>query len=301
MSLLLLALLAAAPTPPPPPRAVKPPADAPREVGLPPASTVILRKKAEHAGQTQCGLCHATTSWVDVRFNHDRTGFPLTGAHKTVTCKECHAVDFVRPLPRTCVGCHQDVHAGDLGARCEECHETGNWRSRLDVDAHRRTNFPLLGAHAALPCLECHREARERRFVRATVTCGSCHQADYLSTTQPSHQAVRPTPFDPQRCQLCHGAFRFRPAKFADHDRCYVTTRGPHAGLSCTSCHGPSAFVSVTIGSCSSLTGNLQCTGCHTHNQADTNALHQVRRNVPGYSYADRKCYECHQFDGRTP
>ena len=36
-------------------------------------------------------------------------------------------------------------------------------------------------------------------------------------------------------------------------------------------------------------------------NQADTNALHQVRRNVPGYAYTDRKCYECHQFDGRTP
>jgi hypothetical protein len=199
------------------------------------------------------------------------------------------------------VGCHTDVHAGDLGARCEECHDTGSWRSRLDVDAHRRTNFPLLGAHAALPCVACHAEARERRFTRAMVTCGSCHQGDYLQTQQPNHRTASP-PFDPERCQLCHGAFRFRPARYAAHDRCYVTTQGPHAGVACTSCHGQGAFANVTIGSCASLTGQLQCTSCHEHLCPDMDQLHTVTRQVPGYSCAPRKCYECHQNDfPRTP
>jgi hypothetical protein len=302
MSLLVLALLAATPgAATPSSRAgAKAAADAPRETPAP--STIILRKKSDHAQQTQCGLCHATSSWVDVRFNHERTGFPLTGAHTTVTCKECHSVDFVRPLPRNCVGCHIDVHTGELGARCEGCHDTTSWRSRIDVDAHRRTNFPLLGAHAALPCTECHFEARERRFVRAMVTCGSggCHQADYLNTNQPSHQNVRPVPFDAQRCQLCHGPFRFIPAKYAEHDTCFVTTRGSHSGLSCISCHGPSAFTSVSIGTCNSSSGQLRCSSCHVHLCADMDRLH-AQRSVQGYSCTDRKCYECHAQDGKGP
>jgi len=286
MTPVLLLLLAAAPPPPARPK------DVPVAVTVTPQK-VLGQASASHAGSTKCGLCHSAASWTEVKFNHDRTGFPLTGSHTEVTCKACHTIDFQKPLPRSCTGCHRDVHAGDLGARCEGCHDTSTWRSRVDADAHRRTNFPLLGAHAALPCVECHFESSERRFSRAMVDCGSCHQADYQHTLAGSVNHVT-FGFDPTHCRNCHGAYRFTPALFPGHDACFLISRGSHAGIRCAGCHTSLTLVS-SPGTCS--TRNASCTGCHAHtcttqgNVTDTDKQHT---GVAGYQCADRKCYECH-------
>src|SRR5258708_6828374 len=39
---------------------------------------------------TNCVQCHATTLWTQARFNHAATRFPLTGAHRAVSCAPCH-------------------------------------------------------------------------------------------------------------------------------------------------------------------------------------------------------------------
>jgi hypothetical protein len=294
MTLLLLVLLSAAPPKTaklPPSRAV----DAPRQTptSMMPASAEpggVMGKKSD---TTQCSHCHATSSWTDVRFNHERTGFPLTGAHTTVTCKACHVVDFQRPLPRTCVGCHRDAHAGDLGTQCESCHDTSTWRSRIDADAHRRTNFPLVGGHASLPCVECHFEARERRFARATVDCLNCHQQDYTRTlgTALDH-VVRG--FDTKQCRTCHGAFRFTPALFPTHDDCYRISSGPHLGLGCRDCHSSDQYKGG-VGTCT--TGNLRCNECHEHLCVAMDKRH-AELSAAGYKCVNRKCYECHMGTG---
>lgn len=302
MLLVAMMLAAAPPTTSAKPRAVKVPrADAPR------VTTAVVPARPALAGKgspmpkggttTECSHCHATTSWADVRFNHDRTGFPLDGAHTTVTCKACHVVDFERPLPRSCVGCHRDAHAGDLGSQCESCHDTSTWRSRVDADAHRRTNFPLLGGHAAIPCIECHFEARERRFARATVDCLGCHEQDWARTvgTGIDHQTRG---FDTQQCRTCHGSYRFTPALFPQHDDCFAITTGPHAGEACADCHAGGQFGTAAAGTCN--TGTLQCTSCHEHLCADMDTLH-ADLSVAGYQCVDRKCYECHQDTGATP
>ena len=178
---MLLLLLTAALAPKTAPKAKRADAGVDAPVAAPP-----LVPKAAHAApvDTQCGACHVPAGWTDVRFNHDRTGFPLTGAHSTTACKACHATDFEKPIPATCNGCHRDVHGADLGARCEGCHDTASWASRFDADAHRRTGFPLLGGHAALPCTECHAEAVGRRFSRPALECPACHQADLRRTRE---------------------------------------------------------------------------------------------------------------------
>lgn len=293
MMLLLALVLAAAPpvTKQKSPRPA-PAADAPKAAVAPtmtPTSVspggVMGKKKGD---ATECSHCHATSSWTDVRFNHERTGFPLTGAHTTVTCKACHAVDFERPLPRTCVGCHRDAHSGDLGTQCESCHDTGTWRSRIDADAHRRTNFPLVGGHAALPCVECHFEAKERRFARTTVDCLNCHQNDYARTlgTAIDHVARG---FDQNQCRACHGSYRFRPALFPSHDGCFVISSGDHAGLACSECHSTSQFAGA-VGTCS--TGNVRCTSCHAHQCVDMDKVH-AGQSI--YQCVDLLCYQCHQ------
>ena len=258
--------------------------------------------KKGHEGVSACRACHATSAWTDVRFNHERTGFPLTGRHARTTCKACHVTDFSVPLPRGCGACHRDVHAGELGARCEGCHDTTDWRSRFDVDAHRRTNFPLMGAHAALPCVECHAEARERRFTRRAVDCQACHQADALRTQaldKPvNHVALM---LDQRNCRECHTPLSFRPAKFPTHDECFPISFGAHAGVACFNCH-----TSLSGGAVKCSTGTAQCTHCHTNDASpgritQTNAQHldgkapgYIRFTDPGTARDDRRCLDCH-------
>jgi hypothetical protein len=266
--------------------------DVPKAVSVMPSSVEAgpLFKKGK-GDDTECAHCHVASSWTDVRFNHERTGFPLTGAHSTISCKTCHVADFKSALPRNCIGCHRDSHAGDLGTQCESCHDTTTWRSRVDIDAHRRTNFPLVGGHAGLPCVECHFEAKERRFARATVDCMSCHQQDWSRTvgTALDHQARQ---FDTQQCRTCHGAFRFSPALFPGHDVCYVISSGAHAGVPCKRCHVTENYVG-TPGGCN--VAPAACTSCHEHDQAVMDEVHRPLSIYSVYAWKDLKCYECHQ------
>jgi len=294
MSALLLVLLAAAPL-----DAGAGSVDAGRPFVVP-SLGALTRPTSSHGGETACASCHGTSSWSEVRFNHDRTGFPLTGRHQRAPCKSCHVTDFKTPLTRTCSGCHRDVHAGDLGARCESCHDTADWRSRFDADAHRRTNFPLLGAHAALPCVECHAEARERRFTRATVDCASCHQGDTARTrgTAVDHAALG---FEVRSCRECHGPLRFSPARLPDHDRCFPISAGAHAGIGCQACHS-SLQVMTAAGSC--RTGTAACTSCHEHQCTTAGGVTETDRqhaNVAGYQCQDQRCFGCHQPTGARP
>lgn len=302
MSALLLSLLLAAA-----PDAGLPSKDAPRTKVVPDvlgAMKAFTKKGHEGPGTgvTACSACHATTSWTDVRFNHERTGFSLTGRHARTTCKSCHLTDFSVPLPRGCAACHRDVHAGELGARCEGCHDTSDWRSRFDVDAHRRTNFPLVGAHAALPCVECHFEARERRFSRAAVECQACHQADALRTQMGKPVNHVSLGLDVRNCRECHTPLAFTPARFPTHDECFPISAGVHAGVPCLNCH---TSLGPTTMRCS--TGTAQCTHCHTNEgragvEITFTDQQHADGKAPGYVFADRRCLDCHYpRGGRLP
>ncbi len=257
-----------------------------------PAPQADLTLRAPHAlpsGETRCILCHSVNGWDDVRFAHDRTGFPLKGLHRKTACKSCHTAGFAKAVPDRCSGCHRDAHAEEFGLRCEGCHDENSWRTLFTADAHRRGNFPLSGRHALIPCTECHPNARDRSFARGAVECSSCHLADYQRTALSSIDHVGGN--FPLNCQQCHNTFRFSPASYPDHDKCFTITRGPHGGFRCRDCH-TSLPSSVTItGAC--MTGTAACTNCHEHECARTDARHQ---NVPGYQCKDRKCYECHRF-----
>jgi hypothetical protein len=242
-----------------------------------------------HGAGTRCSACHVTSSWKQVSFDHSRLGFPLEGRHLAIGCRACHVSgDFRAPLPTTCAACHTDVHLGQLGARCGRCHDATDWSSRFDVSAHQRTNFPLTGRHAAIPCEECHLAQRDRKFTRSTVGCFACHQADYARTAG--------TAFDHARsgfgtdCKSCHFTSTFKKALFAAHEVCFQIDVGPHAGISCLDCHTSLANATVT-GACN--TGTASCIRCHSC--ASVQAPHT---QVAGFQCKDRKCYECHSFTG---
>ena len=223
--------------------------------------------KAGHAPEeTRCGACHTAEGWDRVTFDHARTGFPLDGQHRTAACRGCHSgSDFKKAVPRACVACHRDGHAGRLGTRCADCHDAVAWKEPIfGPQDHRRTNFPLDGRHAVLPCEECHGDRRDRGFSRPTRRCVDCHQADLLrAAAGVFDHSPPPTGWGfTGDCRQCHGAWNFASAGLAGHDACFPIRSGRHAGIRCLRCH-TSALDPSMLGDCAAAANTLNCFGCH--------------------------------------
>jgi len=87
---------------------------------------------------TDCAQCHNPNDWLIWRFDHDeQTEFPLEGAHEGLHCSSCHRKQMPeKPRKRACVACHRkdDIHDGNFGADCAECHTQESFR---DLDAEK--------------------------------------------------------------------------------------------------------------------------------------------------------------------
>ena len=125
-------------------------------------------------GGQSCGACHGSARWDGAAlFRHDRTAFPLVGAHARADCATCHTRDDAgrqrfAEVPTECQSCHEDAHDGALGADCATCHATAEWdrlastfaEDRFDHEA--QTGFALVGAHVRADCASCHTPGRAR-------------------------------------------------------------------------------------------------------------------------------------------
>ncbi len=263
---------------------------------LPPPPAAAVASAAAFRQDTKCASCHSTKAWDLAAFDHDKTGFPLRGAHAGAECKECHTASLEAPLSRACAGCHQDVHQGEFGHQCQGCHSEQNWLPLFNVDAHRRTNFPLVGRHAAIPCTECHTDMTNRGFARETVNCLNCHQNAYQATaaTQVNHVQMG---FG-TACGACHTGLAWQGAHFPEHDSCFLINSGSHSGIACLTCHS-NLFRARPTGTCN--TNTETCTSCHAHLCAAMDAQHTPAKlaaagltDPSAYSCKDLKCYQCH-------
>ena len=95
-------------------------------------------KDVHHAGRlgTNCASCHNPNGWSRWRFDHDQQiRYPLTGAHRALTCHACHKTTAVAKAsaPTVCHACHSqdDRHNGAFGRACEKCHTTVSFRQGL--------------------------------------------------------------------------------------------------------------------------------------------------------------------------
>jgi Cytochrome c7 and related cytochrome c len=62
----------------------------------------------------ECGDCHRPDRWTLVRFDHDRTEFPLRGRHFATNCTACHKNNLWTGTRTECVTCHaRDRPAND--------------------------------------------------------------------------------------------------------------------------------------------------------------------------------------------
>jgi hypothetical protein len=260
-------------------------------LAAPPAPDLSARPRPDHGGDTHCAACHTAEGWKKVTFAHERTGFPLVDRHAEVACSACHAgSDFSRPLARNCAACHLDVHAGRMGQRCDRCHRVTSFKeAAFDVAMHRRTNFPLSGRHASIPCEECHGNRRDRSFARSTVDCVGCHRADYDGTALNPQALNHLAAGFPTACRDCHGPWRFYPGKFTAHDQCFAINAGPHAGIACRNCHTSSIPPYSGGPMTCTATPAPDCIHCHS-------GVTPLHASVPGYVFSNAACYQCHRF-----
>jgi hypothetical protein len=142
-----------------------------------------------------CESCHGVVSWRRLKtFDHDKTGYPLVGAHQVLGCMDCHkALDpeaRPRQIPfkaasRKCSGCHEDIHAGQFGSGdavdCARCHTANHWPASV-FDHEKGSTFSLRGAHQDVPCRLCHK-AQKSATGRTIATykgtpreCAACHK-----------------------------------------------------------------------------------------------------------------------------
>ena len=157
----------------------------------------------------QCERCHAPTLWNRARFDHARSRFPLTGAHTSATCVQCHGTGKYTGTPTTCVSCHQTDYsrttnpahvAAGFPTTCESCHSTSTWTgARFD---HDQPFFPIFsGKHQGqwTSCATCHTNPASY----AQFTCLSCHTHNQTETDG-HHRSISGYRYDSQACYNCH-------------------------------------------------------------------------------------------------
>jgi hypothetical protein len=218
-----------------------------------------------HAGKlgTSCANCHEPSNWTRVRFDHDKTKYPLRDAHRDVACAACHAGNRYAGTPSQCVSCHapEDVHHGTRGPNCGSCHSTATWKtSKFDHAAAAR--FPLTGAHAKLECGACHKTPDLKAPLPRD--CAGCHRADDAHATRFG-----------TACEKCHGSSAWKPSTF-DHSRdTHYVLPGNHAKLACHTCH-TSVVAEQKLGQ--------DCVSCH-------------RTDDPHGGKLGQDCAHCHRVD----
>jgi hypothetical protein len=202
------------------------------------AIAVTSRAESPHGNlDIDCAICHDTESWdVDNRppgFDHAEHGFPLTGGHERVACRECHRSLVFAHVGVACLDCHLDVHRGELGRDCADCHRTAGWEDRSAMIArHAELAFPLIGAHAWADCGACHRGQPGEEYTQTPTDCVDCHLGDYQAATEPDHIAAG----FPTTCQDCHFVFATSWSA-VDFSHAGFPLSGAHARAECTDCH----------------------------------------------------------------
>jgi len=228
------------------------------------------------------------------QFDHRLTGYPLQGKHSGVACEKCHTPAHMIPEIRAllkrqnpaasflgastqCIACHEDYHKGQLGKKCEDCHNVNDWKDAKNFD-HSKTRYPLTGLHIQVACEKCHKPDKPGGPVRFRdmkfANCSDCH-------LDPHHGA-----FKEKRCEDCHttaGWKKTLPAFQFDHSKTKYPLLGEHIKVSCIACHASGNFEKPLK--------FANCTDCH--------------KDIHNGQFANRpqkgECSECHKVEGWKP
>lgn len=227
-----------------------------------------------------CLACHPTGS-EEGAFDHNKTGFPLTGSHTNAECLSCHESGYAG-TPNTCNSCHIDEFnntsnpnhiSAEISTECEECHTTGPGWTPAEYRVHDNLYFPIYsGEHNGEwnTCMECHNV--EGNY--AIFTCTDCHEHNQTDMDE-EHNGIDGYVYEDNACLACHptgsgeGAF--------DHNQTNFPLTGAHTTTDCASCHTNGYEGTPT-----------DCNSCHNDDYMNT--------SNPNHSNAEisTDCEQCH-------
>lgn len=299
--------------------------------------------RGTHARETakNCASCHPDHGgrefnlvvWPEgspQKIDHRRTGFELKGKHAEIECAKCHtaalqkspAAKLIRKknrntswlgLETACADCHKDSHRGQLGKKCESCHNNEKFKPAPGFD-HAKTAFPLTGSHGKLECLRCHAApqfVKQRDEKGAPLPewkplphkdCVVCHKDPHAGRF-------------PGACAKCHSTDTFRNINRAgfNHDATRYPLRFKHALVACEKCHdprkggfGPKPKYTLctdchkdTHAGAATLAGKVvDCASCHDvrgfENSTYTAVMHARSAYPLEGSHINVECGKCH-------
>ncbi len=226
------------------------------------------------------------------KFNHDKTGFILIGAHTSTRCESCHARGIFKGTPNKCINCHSK--SGQIAATskpishirtkgsCDQCHTQNSWFRFVQMD------------HAAVTgsCLECHNsraaEGKTSNHIASSNNCEECHSpGGSWASVQFDHSRITTSCYSCHRdkgsshiassnnCEECHSpAGSWSSARF-DHT----------SGGTCNSCH------TGDLPSSGHIATSAQCDACHRSTSSWTSSVSVDHGSLGG------TCNSCHTGD----
>jgi hypothetical protein len=301
-------------------------------------------------GEPDCARCHPehhgatfdimeAVAWPAGEFAHDHVEFKLDGSHADLDCGACHTARPTLPdfpdQPRTqsflglgqdCVGCHTDVHGGELFQACESCHDQEHFRPASGFD-HAK-HFALVGGHDRIECKGCHVLDEGLTFNRVRgKTCAECHATPHRTkwdaTCTACHAAAEPewtagaafvtpevhartgftldAPHEAVACDGCHRKDTGYAQRYASPPRASKDCAACHAdahggqfgerGAQCLACHEPTHFAPARYGHEQHTTFALK----DAHAKADCAACHARTDGVRQFVGTPRTCAGCHE------
>ena len=295
-----------------------------------PISNRIEANTGLHApvGEQNCATCHKDhfgVEFIAVRFDtltfeHEDTGFELTGAHTETSCRGCHQPSYIDAedvlafkgehdalektflgASTTCIGCHvsDSPHETQFPeVQCNTCHDTQVWEEVPFFD-HDDARFALTGKHIDVECESCHTtldSPHGEPYVQYVdmdfATCASCHED--------THEGA----FGAD-CASCHRTEGWHQiANLANMDFDHTSTGyplvGSHNTLECNTCHGKPArnddlialvFTPASLRNAYPVIPVENCTSCHV----------DYHEGVFEASWSDGSCEQCHGEDAWYP
>ena len=288
-------------------------------------------------GDVNCNLCHREhlgRKYQIVRldlksFNHNMTGWPLSGKHARTKCRQCHTNkrksgrDSYLDTSPDCAQCHGQFHGQGVVARldrCDGCHNAFGWRqlnARVAFDHQRNSRYPLTGKHKTeVECLECHIERTPAGKLKAfgpidVSGCESCHK-------DPHPRGI----FQGITCAECHTTKTFKDTRSFNHKSTGWALKGAHRKQKCLECHSWKQWAppSNDCKSChqdshNGQFGSTPCQRCHqessfkklifNHNSHSRFPLKGKHKRVNcakchpqgKYKPLEMECSSCHESD----
>jgi len=248
----------------------------------------------------KCHQCHSEVSWNKMKFDHDKTDFPLKYEHEKASCDGCHPDNKHKDTPKNCYACHaiNDVHKRRYGKKCKTCHSEKGW-DKAFFNHNKKTKFKIKGKHKKVECDSCHTVRLGKIYKnKPKKYCYSCHKADDVHRGR-----------NGKKCQKCHAENSWKKNKFNHNKDTDFKIKGKHKKIKCSACH-PSGKVkrnnkkvkTRTCYSCHRLDDEhrgeqgKRCDKCHTEkNWSNVSGFnHDIMQFPLLGQHAILSCDECH-------